>query len=162
MDLAGGRSPATDCSRRVSGGKLPRIPLIDVTDAGPVALITAARERCERLLEAGRRCYGPAFITIGDPLSRRWLARSRNPYLDEIDSIAAALDRPGAYVLNLSYEWSCTSAIAADSEFGGSRLQRTVDWPLAGLGRNLIDGPTSRRPRDLLQRHLAGIRRGCQ
>ena len=117
--------------------ELARIPLHDVTGEGPVGLTAADPARCSALLDSGGECYGSAFLRLADPISRRWLERSKNPYLDEIDAVAAAVGRPGAYLLNLSYEWSCTSAVAADPE-GGNRLQRTLDWPLHGLGRNLV------------------------
>ncbi len=74
----------------------------------------------------------------GDGLSRRWLARNENPYLAEIDEIAGRASTPGAYLLNLSYEWTCTSGVGPDPSGHGSRLLRTLDWPLSGLGRNVV------------------------
>jgi hypothetical protein len=40
--------------------------------------------------------------------------------------------------LNLSYEWGCTSAVAPDPSGIGNRLLRTLDWPLHGLGENIV------------------------
>ncbi len=117
---------------------LAQIPLIDVSQEGPVGLVSAQPARCAELVAAGSECYGGPFVRLADPLSRGWLTRSQNPYLGEIDAVAEVVARRGVYLLNLSYEWSCTSAVAADLELGGNRLQRTLDWPLHGLGRNLV------------------------
>mgnify|MGYP003477732114 CR=1 FL=1 len=50
---------------------------------------------------------------LADALSRRWLARARNPYLPEIDAVAVRLGRAGAHLLNLSFEWTCTTGVEA-------------------------------------------------
>ncbi|MFQ5959435.1 MAG: hypothetical protein ACE5LF_08720 [Alphaproteobacteria bacterium] len=117
---------------------LPAIPLVDVGAAGPVALFEAERARAESLIEAGRRDYGGPFFVLGDRLSRRWLARSGNPYAGELAALAEASGHPGVYLLNLSYEWFCTSGVAADPAGTGSRMLRTLDWPLHGLGRHVV------------------------
>ena len=111
------------------------IPLFDIGDRGPEALIDAAPERFAGILDRAGRHYGAPALRAGDMVSRRWLARTENPYGDEIARIAAAAERPGAYLLNLSYEWFCTAAVGADPAGGGNRLLRTLDWPLDGLGR---------------------------
>jgi len=41
-------------------------------------------------------------------------------------------------MLNLCYEWGCTSAVAGAPEGRGVRMMRTLDWPLDGLGRNVV------------------------
>ena len=76
-------------------------------------------------------------LAVGDALSRRWLAGADNPFSDEIAKIAGTAGGPGAYLLNLSYEWTCTTSAAADPGGTGNRLLRTLDWPLDGLGRHL-------------------------
>ncbi len=111
------------------------IPLFDIGDQGPEALIDAAPERFAEIIDHAGRYYGGLALRAGDRASRRWLARTQNPYRDEITRIAATIDRPGAYLLNLSYEWSCTAAVGASPGGGGNRLLRTMDWPLDGLGR---------------------------
>lgn len=115
---------------------LPTIPLIDAT-AGRLALIAAEPSRLTAIVEAGVRRYGHTALAIGDKISRHWLARSGNPYLAEIDAIAHAIGRPGAHLLNLSYEWTCTAAVGPVPDGSGARLARTLDWPLDGLGRNV-------------------------
>lgn len=121
-----------------AGGILPTIPLIDARGGGTAAIIEQARDRFADLLEAGRRHYGTVFMRFGDAVGRRWLARNGNPFGTEIAQAAAHVGAPGLAMLNLSYEWSCTSGVGLAPEGGGMRLLRTLDWPLDGLGRNLV------------------------
>ncbi len=114
------------------------IPLIDIGANGPVALVRAAPERFRDILGHGRRSYTGAGLALGDRLSRRWLAARRNPYLAEIDAIADLGLGSGAHVLNLSYEWTCTTGVGPDPAGEGSRLRRTLDWRLDGLGRDVV------------------------
>ncbi len=114
---------------------LPRIPIFDGT---PLDLLRRRPEAGLALIERARRAYSPAGLALADRISRAWLVRSGNPYLDEIDAVAARLGRPGAHMLNLSYEWGCTTAVAADPAGAGMRLLRTLDWPLDGLGRHVV------------------------
>jgi hypothetical protein len=69
-----------------------------------------------------------------DRITRRWLTRSRSPYVAEIAAIAGALNFPGIWFLNGSYQWGCTS-IARDHDLPW--LVRTLDWPFPGLGRHV-------------------------
>lgn len=128
----------SDAAVRTAFSNLPAIPYIDLTNAGPVALAAAERARMEALVAAGRNDYGRLFMTVGDRMSRRWLVRTGNPYLAELDDIAAVTGGPGTHLLNLSYEWFCTSGVSADPSGVGSRMMRTLDWPLPGLGRNVV------------------------
>jgi hypothetical protein len=52
----------------------------------------------------------------------------------EIAAIAAALEFPGIWFLNGSYEWGCTALATED---GAPWLARTLDWPFPGLGRHV-------------------------
>lgn len=117
---------------------LPDIPLIDLGSEGPQALCRAEPKLLVAIMHRGRDHYGPAAVSLGDRLSRRWLAKAANPYLAEIDAVSEAVGEPGAHLLNLSYEWACTSGIGPDPDGPGSRLLRTLDWPLHGLGENLV------------------------
>lgn len=117
---------------------LPKIPLIDVRSGGAVTLIERARPKVEALLDINQRRYGNLILTLGDKLSRRWLARAANPFRAEIDAIADAVGRPGAVMLNMSFEWTCTTGAAADPDAQGNRMLRTLDWPLDGLGRHVV------------------------
>lgn len=114
------------------------IPILEVAGGGADALAGAAPERLALIVAAAEAYYGRIALAAGDALSRRWLARARNPYLAEIDAVAARLGRGGAHLLNLSYEWSCTTGVAPDPSGAGNRMLRTLDWPLDGLGRALV------------------------
>jgi hypothetical protein len=119
---------------------LPVLPLHDLGDeiSAALALMTLERARLDALVDIARRHYTPPFVAIADRLSKRWLARNSSPYRGEIAAIARMLGRPGGYFLNVSFEWSCTSGVARDPAGTGMRLLRVLDWPLAGLGRNLV------------------------
>ena len=114
------------------------IPLAEVGDGGPLAMVMAEPKRMDNLLEMARNHYSGPILSVADSLSEYWLARNNNPYLDEIFAVADYLGSSGVYMLNISYEWSCTSAIGPDLHRTGNRLLRTLDWPLDGLGRNVI------------------------
>lgn len=96
------------------------------------------------ILAMARRRYTAAGLSLGDAVSRRWLARNASPLGAEVASVAATVGRPGAWLLNLSYEWACTCGVAAP-EGAAPVLLRVLDWDLAGLGETLSvirqDGP---------------------
>lgn len=113
---------------------LPEIPLhhataVELTRLEPVKLAD--------LLRIAERSYTGPAIRLGDAVSRRWLRLAGNPYLAELEAIAGQIGRPGAHLLNVSFEWACTTSASADP-CGGSRLLRVLDWKLDGLGRNLV------------------------
>lgn len=101
-------------------------------------LVELEPERCAAIVAAAVRHYGEAALGVGDAVSRRWLRRRNNPYLAEIAAVDRAIGRHGAYLLNMSYEWTCTTGTGADPDGAGCRMLRTLDWPLDGLGRNLV------------------------
>ena len=114
------------------------IPVVDVREGGPVrhavdghSRARALRNDCIAWLPMPARMLLPAM----DTLTRRWLQRSRSPYVADIAAIVSALGFPGIWFLNGSYEWGCT-AVARD-EGGAPWLARTLDWPFSGLGRRL-------------------------
>ena len=55
------------------------IPLIDLGDEGPLALLRREPERAVRLIEAGRQQFGAPVMDVMDRLSRRWARRARPP-----------------------------------------------------------------------------------
>lgn len=87
-------------------------------------------------------------MRLADARSRRWLEASGNPFVAEIEAVHAEAGRPGAWLLNLSYEWGCSAAVAPDPAGQGMRLLRTLDWPFHGLGAGLMaarhEGPAGR------------------
>lgn len=76
---------------------------------------------------------GNLLARIADPLVRIWMRRSGSAYVEEIDSIARMLRRPGIWLLHGAYLFGCTAL--ADETAEGPRLRRTLDWPFPGLGR---------------------------
>ena len=118
------------------GDNLPPIPLREARDIA--AVIAAERGRLDALIAAAERSYPAAAIALGDRISRRWLEKAENPYLDEIETVARALGRPGAYFLNLSYEWACTCSVGPTADGTSSRLTRVLDWPFDGLGAQIL------------------------
>ena len=127
-----------DLRRVHTGVEHAAIPHLDTVGRGITSLAHEAPERFQAVLKAGRQHYGQAAMAIGNAFSRRWLTRNGNPYLCEINELAVLADGPGLHLLNMSYEWSCTTSVAPDPAGEGSRLLRTLDWPLEGLGRNVV------------------------
>jgi len=130
MDMRFHETPATERA----------IPLIEAGGRGALAALDAAPERLAELVDSARRHYGPMAMRAADLASRRWLEKTANPYLGEIAGMASRIGAPGVYMLNLSYEWSCTAGVGPDPDpaAGGNRMLRTLDWPLDGLGRTVV------------------------
>jgi hypothetical protein len=118
---------------------LPAIPLIETPATVEPAVHSARAEhgRLALLMDSARRTYGTAGVRIADARSRGWAARSASPYSSAVREVNQAIGRPGAFLLNYSYEWGCTTGAADDPE-SGPVLLRTLDWPFDGLGRALI------------------------
>ena len=116
---------------------LVTIPLMDLTDGGPVALFEERKAAAETLRTNGSAVVPSAALRPLDALSRHWFLRSRSPYVEEIAAIAK-FQPPGVWLLNLSYEWGCSTGVAADPGSSGSRILRTLDWPVRGLGREVV------------------------
>lgn len=124
--------------KAVGGEPLPKIPLHDLGRAGPVALMDRFPELLATIVAESRKHYGGLTLRVGDQASWQWLTRNGNPYRDEIAAVAARSPVPGAFLLNLSYEWSCTAGVGPDPEGKGTRMLRTLDWPLKGLGQSVV------------------------
>jgi hypothetical protein len=122
----------------ISSAVLPEIPVVDLGTGELRELVRRLRPQMDDLLATGRRQFTRGGIVVADRLARRWLARTGNPYLGEIDGVFDELGARGAYALNLSYEWACTSGVAPDPSGHGARLLRTLDWAMEGLGRHLV------------------------
>jgi hypothetical protein len=121
----------------MTDGVLPAIPVIDVRYGGTPDIARVAEDQLRDLFGRARRAFTPPLLGLADRVSQNWLQRSANPYLSDIDEISAMLRGKGAYALNTSYEWACTSGVGDDPE-GGVHLLRVLDWKLSGLGRNLV------------------------
>ena len=114
------------------------IPYVDATVSGPLAVAEAEAGRFQAILGAGRQHYGRLAIGVGDTISRAWLGRQNSRLAAEIDAIDDAAGKSGAWLLNLSYEWSCTTGAGPDPSGEGNRMLRTLDWPLDGLGETIV------------------------
>lgn len=117
---------------------MPAIPMVDVRDGGALrhaqqcaAAARALRDDCLGFFPSAAAPLLPAL----DQAARRWLSRSRSPYVGEIEKIAATLGFPGVWFLNGSYNWGCTALVR--EEDGAPWLARTLDWPFPGLGRHV-------------------------
>ena len=125
---------------------LPEIPYVALGTDGFPSLVDRQRPLAERLLDTARRVYTPPVLRIADRLSRRWARRALPADLrTEIEAVEAALGRPGAWLMNLNYEWGCTTASRADED-GTPFMLRTLDWSMPDLGRCLVaaqrEGPS--------------------
>src|SRR5579883_2675437 len=91
---------------------VPAIPIVDIRDGGPPFHARARAARARALRDACLDFFPAAthaFLPMLDVASRRWLRRSRSPYVPEIAQIAEILEFSGVWLLNASYQWSCTA-----------------------------------------------------
>lgn len=119
----------------------PALPAIPVIETGPefaLATITAAEDRFTALFAEATAHVPGAALRAADVVSRRWLVRRADPYLAEIDGVAARIGRPGAYFLSVNYEWGCTTGVRPAPDHAGSQLVRVLDWRTKGLGRYIL------------------------
>lgn len=120
-----------------SPAKLDAIPVIQTGPDFPFETLQAERTRAHDLLDGATRGTPVGVLRALDGLSRRWLIKTDNPAVAEIDRIANELGRPGVYFLSVNYEWGCTTAVQPKQD-GGARLVRVLDWRTPGLGRHVI------------------------
>jgi hypothetical protein len=117
---------------------LPDIPLLEVGTDWPFETLDREFDRVNRLLDEGGGRVPMFAVGIADRISRHWLKRWHEPYLAEIDRIAARVKRPGAYFFNVNYEWGCTSSARPSPDGRSASLVRVLDWPNRGLGRHVV------------------------
>ncbi|MEO1711135.1 MAG: hypothetical protein AAFR70_12795, partial [Pseudomonadota bacterium] len=122
---------------------LPKIPVIATGPDFPRETLEAAEPTAHALLDAATKGVPRSVLKALDRTSRRWLTRSNNQALSEIDGIARQLDRPGIYFLSVNYEWGCTTAVKPSPDGQSAVLTRVLDWRTPGLGRHVIvvNGP---------------------
>jgi hypothetical protein len=122
-----------------SSRKVVAIPVVELSDGGPVRHVLESGAQARALRDACIGCL-PGVVTtmlpVIDALTRRWLSRSCSRYTVEINAIATELGFSGIWFLNGCYQWACTS-VAREQE-GTPWLARTLDWPFAGLGRHAV------------------------
>jgi hypothetical protein len=119
--------------------QLPEIPVFDVGPDFPIETARlAGRERAYAMLDAATAGVPLFALKAADAISRRWLSARPSRYLRELDEIARLSTRPGAYFLNVHYEWGCTTAAKSAVHGAAARLLRTLDWNVNGLGRYVV------------------------
>jgi hypothetical protein len=119
-------------------GALPEIPVMACGPDFALQSLGQHKSRTLALLEIASHRYPVRALQALDKVSRAWLAKWNNAHLHEIDQIAAALGRPGAYFFSVNYEWGCTCRVAPSPDHQSARLVRVLDWMTPGLGSNLV------------------------
>jgi len=135
---------------------LVTIPVTIFARAEPLAtLSTAARghARCGTIASAGCRHRAGAAARL-DALARRWLRRSRSPYVPEIEAIAAALGLSRHLVSHGSYQWAAPPPRATKAAHRGSRARSTGRFPVSAGPR---DCAHAGRRRGIFMPHLARL-----
>lgn len=124
---------------------LPAIPVYDLAPNLSTASLAADPARAAALLDAAAGPAPELLLRLADRISRRWLVRSANPYLPEIDEVARRLGRAGGHFFNVHYEWGCTTGVKPGANGGHPRLVRVLDWRTPGLGRYVMAARIQRR-----------------
>lgn len=117
---------------------LAKIPVVDVGPDFPLQTLRLFEDRAHNLMDQATRHVPKSALKQLDKISRAWLQRWENDHLPEIDAVAEALDRPGAYFFSVNYEWGCSCRVAPSPCGTTARLVRVLDWRTPGLGRNII------------------------
>lgn len=125
---------------------LPEIPIIETGRDFPLATLIRFKGKADKLLDSASRRYPKSMLQALDKVSRAWLVRRNNVHLAEIDTIAEALGRPGAYFFSVNYEWGCTCRVGPAPDAQSARLTRVLDWMAPGLGANLVCAKVSGNP----------------
>jgi hypothetical protein len=119
------------------------IPFVDLRGKTPIDLLRAYPDRAHSVIRAARRTYGlrsqlASFLALplADKRSHRWLKRTNNPYLYEIETFADIVRAKGMYTLNLNYEWSCTTGAYRTQD--GVTMLRVLDCPIPTLGKQAM------------------------
>lgn len=135
-------SGMTGSSCPMPGGRpqhiLPAIPVIESGRDFPVETLMHFKGKAHALLDAASGRYPVRLLKTLDGVSRAWLKRWDNAHLNEIDTIAEILGRPGVYFFSVNYEWGCTCQAGPAPDGLSARLIRVLDWAADGLGRHLV------------------------
>ena len=124
---------------------LPAIPVVDAGSEFPRQTLEAEIDRAHALLDAATQGVPRVVLKGLDAVSRRWLVKSKNACLPEIDALAQRIGRPGGHFLSINYEWGCTVAVGPSPDGRTARLARTLDWFTPGLGRYCMAARVSGR-----------------
>ena len=118
--------------------ELPVIPVLETGVDFPMATLLADELRAQALFDHALGHVPRGVLRLLDLISRRWLVRSHNTQLAEIDAIARRIGRPGTMFLSVNYEWGCTVWVGPSPDGASARLVRTLDWATDGLGRYVM------------------------
>jgi hypothetical protein len=137
----GARLPraSLDLSDLGSEETMPEIPVIDLAGDGFHSLISRHGRHLHDIIRIARAEVSGPLVNLGDNFSRSWARRVRVPYLDEIEKVSNMARMPGIWLLNLGYEWGCTTALRPNGkEDPRPNFLRTLDWSAPGLGRLMV------------------------
>jgi hypothetical protein len=111
-------------------------PIVDVGREGGWAAFQALPERTRALRQTALESlpFPRWAANILNARSRAWLDRTGNPYGAEIHRIADAIGEDGIYILNLVYDWACSTSAGPAPDGLGNRLVRILDWGMPGIG----------------------------
>jgi hypothetical protein len=119
------------------------LTVIPLEAGSPLDLVRRHPARARAMAQAARETFGAAsrlaaaaMTPAADRASRAWLQRQNNPYLPEIDAMAAILGIRGVHALNVCFEWGCTGGVWPSPD--GPVLRRVLDWPFPRLGESTV------------------------
>jgi hypothetical protein len=118
--------------------ELVSIPVMECSSNFALETLDAHLDRAHHLIDLATKRVPAAALRQLDQVSKRWLEKWDNGHLDEINSVAARLNRPGSYFFSVNYEWGCTCRVTPSPDRSTARLIRVLDWKTPGLGRNVI------------------------
>lgn len=122
---------------------LVNIPLVDIRGGSPVDLVRQFPSSAAALARSASNTFGLVsriasrlIFPVGDRVSLAWLAETSNPYREEIRTLVSLLGIRGTAMLNLCFEWGCTSGVWETRD--GPVMRRVLDWPFPALGEHII------------------------
>lgn len=117
--------------------ELPEIP-VERYASGTVMAARLNKKRFHGMLEACRTQYGSRLLGIADHFALKWMGKADlMGYEQEMYDVAKEIGGSGKYILNLSYEFACTSAVVNEYDKKPA-LYRAFDWPINNIGETLM------------------------
>lgn len=117
---------------------LPRIPVL----SGPKNAVDIAMHKPGMTAGMIQDFFGslPKWKAgFMDRKAQQWLERTNAPYKEEVQKIADETGIENLHLLNLRYEWGCTTAvIGGEQQDEGPVMYRSMDWPPDGMGNKVI------------------------
>jgi hypothetical protein len=117
--------------------ELPEIP-VERNASGTVMATRFHKERFQNMLVACRKQYGGRLLKIADKFAAKWMKKADlMGYEQELHDVAKEINGSGEYILNLSYEFACTSAVINEYDRKPA-IYRAFDWPINNIGETLM------------------------